>query len=411
MAATKEFLTAAEAAAVLKVKPATLYAYASRGFIQSVKDPRSARSLYRLHDLQRLEMQKRAGHQPTKAVGGALDLGLPVLESRLTLIEDGMAYYRGNPIADLARTYTLEDVARLLWDCGAADPFKSGFAPLTSSLSQQLRAFPPNLHAADRCMALLAATPVAEAGCGWDAGATLVRLVAAAALQTEAGTQPIDQQCASAWGLDDHGRNCVRAALVLCADHELNVSSFTARCAASSHATLKSSIIAGMAALSGARHGGYTDLIEDMWDAIDASPGVAGAVRRIIERAGKSEREHMVPGFWHLLYPAGDPRCVALFSVWKPDRPARRIAREVARQTGQLPAIDFALVALRRGLGLPRGAAFALFAIGRTVGWIAHVLEQRSDNSRIRPRSRYIGVRPESLKTPAPRGARVVKFQ
>jgi citrate synthase len=102
MNATEEFLTAAEAAAALEVKPATLYAYASRGVIQSVKDQTSRRSLYRAYDVQRLEVQMRAGHEPKKAVCGALDLGLPVLDSRLTLIEDGMAYYKGKPISDLA---------------------------------------------------------------------------------------------------------------------------------------------------------------------------------------------------------------------------------------------------------------------------------------------------------------------
>lgn len=406
----RELLTAVEAAALLKVKPATLYAYASRGFIQSVKDPRGGRSRYRKHDVQRLAVQKRAGHQPKKSVGGALDLGLPVLDSRLTLIEDGMAYYKGQPISDLVHTHTLEDVARLLWGCDAADPFASGISSQMSLLSQQLRAFPRNLSPAERCMAALAITPMDESGSAWDAGAALLRLVAAAALQCDAGAQPIDQQCATAWRLDDHGRNCVRAALVLCADHELNISSFTARCAASSHATLKSSVIAGLAALSGRRHGGYTDLIEDMWDEVEASRSVAGAVRRIVGRNRISSREHMVPGFWHLLYPAGDPRCVALFSVWSPDRAALRIAREVARQTGQSPAIDFALVALRRGLGLPRGAAFTLFAIGRTVGWIAHVLEQRSDDRRIRPRSRYVGPGPQSPRTTSPKNARIVRL-
>lgn len=406
----RELLTAVEAAALLKVKPATLYAYASRGFIQSVKDPRSGRSLYRMHDVQHLEMQKRAGHQPQKSVGGALDLGLPVLDSRLTLIEDGMAYYKGKPISELVHTHTLEDVARLLWDCGAADPFALGAARHVPPPSQYLPLFPPRLSPAERCMAALALTPMDESGSAWDAGTALLRVVTAAALQCKPGAQPIDRQCATAWRLDEHGRNCVRAALVLCADHELNISSFTARCAASSHATLKASVIAGMAALSGTRHGGYTDLIEDMWDDVAASKNIAGAVRRIITRNRISGREHMMPGFWHLLYPAGDPRCVALFSVWAPDKAARRIAREVSRQTGQSPSIDFALVALRRGLGLPRGAAFALFAIGRTVGWIAHALEQRSDDRRIRPRSRYVGLRPAPPKAAAPKNARMVKL-
>jgi citrate synthase len=397
MKATKEFLTAYEAAAALKVKPATLYAYASRGFIQSVKEQGSGRSLYRAYDVQHLEIQKRDGHGPKKSVGGALDLGLPVLDSRLTLIEDGKFYYRGEAVSDLVRTATLEDVARLLWDCGTVDPFKSAALPLTTPPLKRPR---PKVPIAPK----MSTTPVDESGSAWEAGAALIRLVTAAALQSQPNAQPIDQQCATAWGLDDHGRDCLRAALVLCADHELNVSSFTARCVASSRASLKAAVIAGLAALSGSWHGGATTRVETIWDEIEASSSVAVGLRRIIDR------DHYVPGFWHPLYPAGDLRCTALFSIWKPDKTTRRIVKGVVMMTEQHPVIDFALVALRRGLGLPRGAAFELFAIGRTVGWIAHVLEQREDNRLIRPRSRYVGLRPESSKISSPKNARIVKF-
>ncbi|MDR3384774.1 citrate/2-methylcitrate synthase, partial [Cupriavidus basilensis] len=61
---------------------------------------------------------------------------------------------------------------------------------------------------------------------------------------------------------------------------------------------------------------------------------------------------------------------------------------------GQRPSIDFALVALRRHLRLPPGAAFGMFALGRSIGWIAHALEQRADAELIRPRAAYVGPRP-----------------
>ena len=59
--------------------------------------------------------------------------------------------------------------------------------------------------------------------------------------------------------------------------------------------------------------------------------------------------------------------------------------------TGKAPGIDFALVAMRRYLGLPEGAAFCVFALGRAVGWIAHALEQRRQGQLIRPRAVYVG--------------------
>jgi citrate synthase len=67
----------------------------------------------------------------------------------------------------------------------------------------------------------------------------------------------------------------------------------------------------------------------------------------------------------------------------------------VAETTGTLPTVDVALVSIRRELGLPPGAALALFAAGRTVGWIAHALEQFQEKKLIRPRARYAGPQPE----------------
>ena len=62
-----------------------------------------------------------------------------------------------------------------------------------------------------------------------------------------------------------------------------------------------------------------------------------------------------------------------------------------AAATGLQPNIDFALVALQRGFDLPQGAALALFAIGRSIGWIAHAFEQRASGQLIRPRARSVG--------------------
>ena len=61
---------------------------------------------------------------------------------------------------------------------------------------------------------------------------------------------------------------------------------------------------------------------------------------------------------------------------------------------GEPPNVDFALVALARALGLPDGAALTLFAIGRTIGWIGHAIEQYEQNAIIRPRAKYVGENP-----------------
>lgn len=99
-------------------------------------------------------------------------------------------------------------------------------------------------------------------------------------------------------------------------------------------------------------------------------------------------------GFGHPLYPKGDPRGIALMDL------SREIAGEtvmhevdatVAELCGLRPTLDFGLVALARSLAAPDGTATALFALGRTAGWCAHVFEQRSSAHLLRPRARYVG--------------------
>jgi len=176
---------------------------------------------------------------------------------------------------------------------------------------------------------------------------------------------------------------------VLCADHELNASSFTARCVASTGASLRAAVIGGLAALSGSRHGGVTARVESFWRGLEAA-GLPAQLRRRLA-AGEE-----IPGFGHPLYPDGDPRAIAILDRVVPRYPpARSLIAAVEDLTGQRPNIDFALVALRRFLRLPEGGAFGLFALGRSVCWIAHALEQRETGQLIRPRAVYTGPAPE----------------
>ncbi|RBL87027.1 excisionase, partial [Streptomyces cavourensis] len=222
-------------------------------------------------------------------------------------------------------------------------------------------------------------------GCG-----DLVRTLAACLLQAPPDTAPIHMQCARAWGLDAAGADLVRMALVLSADHELNASSFTARCIASTGASLRAGIVGGLAALTGGRHGGTTARVEALWDERDRG-GDPGATLR--ERLARGED---LPGFGHHLYPGGDPRAIAMLGRILPQRAAwQSFIDQAFTLVGQRPSLDFALVAVRRHLGLPVGAAFGLFALGRSIGWLAHGLEQRGSQNVIRPRAAYTGIRPE----------------
>jgi len=74
---------------------------------------------------------------------------------------------------------------------------------------------------------------------------------------------------------------------------------------------------------------------------------------------------------------------------------AQRITEETNDLLGERPTIFFGLVTLARVLNLPLGGAIALFALGRTIGWIGHCIEQYQANQVIRPRARYIGPPPQ----------------
>ena len=198
-----------------------------------------------------------------------------------------------------------------------------------------------------------------------------------------ASSLPLHERLASAWGVGPKAADLIRRALVLTADHELNASTYATRIVASTRAPLGACVLAGLAALVGPLHGGMTNeirhLLADPLVAADPSAAIA-------DRLARGER---IPAFGHPLYPDGDPRAAALLSRMQPPPGARRLIEAMQAMTGIAPNIDCALLVLEQRLRLPTGAAFAIFAAGRTVGWIAHALEQWRDGTLIRPRAMY----------------------
>ncbi|OSQ45595.1 citrate synthase family protein [Thalassospira sp. MCCC 1A01428] len=393
---TSYFITAEEAADQLGVSRATLYAYVSRGLLRAhPTDGDSRRNRYARDDVTELAGKRRRGRKPVDIAKSTLDWGTPVLESAITLIRDGQLYYRSNNAVDLSERATLEDVASLLWDLPRSA--EAEIQPLVLPDGwHQLKTHYAKIPVIEALLPLFAITSEdGETGI-WQrdearlatGAATLLGALFACVTGRSPDHHPLHVQLATAWGLDAVGADLVRQALVLCADHELNASSFTARCVASTQASLRMAIIGGLAALSGGRHGGMTERIETAWLAIDPH-NMALHMRRQLA-AGVE-----FPGFGHPLYPAGDVRANALLAAILPQFDfANEIVETMGTLTGKAPSIDFALVAMRRYLGLPEGAAFCVFALGRSVGWIAHALEQRRQGQLIRPRAVYVGPDP-----------------
>ena len=394
------YMSSSEAAQRLGVSRQTLYAYVSRGLLQAAPGATHRDRQYLAADVERLAAERARVRKPKEVAKATLNWGLPVLESAITLIENERIYYRGHDAVALAASSDLESLAALLWQSDVGVAFTSeppAWADPMPALLEHYRdlrtehALLPLVTVATddaaTAQSLELDTPLFE-GCG-----ALVRLFAACVLRRAPSAASIHLQCAAAWGVGDAGASLIRTALVLCADHELNASGFTARCVASTGASVRASLIGGLAALTGGKHGAATAHVEAMWDAIDAQglAQTASIVDSLQSDIGG------VPGFGHHLYAGGDPRAHALLAHILPDHPRWvDLVEAISARSGQYPSIDFALVALRRHLGLPLGAGFGIFALGRTVGWIAHALEQRADPSLIRPRAAYVGRRPKS---------------
>jgi citrate synthase len=391
------YLSAREASAELAISPATLYAYVSRGLIRSEPSPDSRSHRYRAEDIRGLKERRT----PTVEPHGfkSFDPELPVMDSAIATITEQGAIYRGVNCVDLAEKDTLEHTATLLWDVTGVDPFAPDNCP---HVSDEMRAIAEAARRAapiERAIAVLALATSADPGAFTRApegramvGARILRLLVATMLNTAPSAEPLHQQIARAWAPDNkHAADLIRRALVLLADHELNASTFTVRCAASTGLNLYDSIIAGLAALKGPMHGGAGVLASRLVKTlIDQDPEPV-----IRERVALGER---FAGFGHGVYKRGDPRAMSLLNALTRAGAARKFTREVperiAEATGEFVNIDYALAVLAHSLRLAAGSELTLFAMARAVGWIAHASEQLQYGRLIRPRARYVGPAP-----------------
>lgn len=370
------WMTAEEALRRLKSKPQSLYANVSRGRVRAKPDPADQRrSLYFAEDVDRLAARSR-GRRPAQAVAAeAVNWGEPVLASGISTVRGGRLSYRGSDAAELARTATLEQVAALLWNLPqvVVESRETSISPSIETLFVKV------------AMRAAVEPPVGGQGGIGLAESAIEVLSAVSDAVAGGGAALIHERLAQRWGREEAGDG-IRRALVLLADHELNASTFAARVAVSTGASLWAGTLAGLATLTGPRHGTAArevralagDIGADLLDAEDALREWLGEGRQ-------------VPGFGHRLYPLGDVRARALLEGFVP-RPAFATFLQAAKTlTGEDPNIDFALAALADRYDLPDEAPLTLFALGRSVGWLSHMMEQIRSGQLIRPRARYVG--------------------
>ncbi len=376
------WISMAEACSQLGVRPQTIYAYVSRGKLEVMPDPADTRcSLYRAEDVAGLAKRKQAGRKHETLATNTLFGAEPSIPTAISTFHRQRLYYRGQDAVALAASASLEEVAQLLWNSDQLSDF-----------SCATRVSTPGRVAAFTSLAALAAT-------GHSTRGRMTRVLhtecqslvgqLANAFGAQHGKRPLHLRFAQAWKLSPQSAELLRTAMVLLVDHELTSSAFATRIAASTGASLPACLLSGLTTLSGPLHG-------------DAS----GRVKALFDDVARQGEDHVIAhylstglplaGFGHHLYPDGDPRAAALLARFEPAEVITRFIGKATQLTGLHPNIDVALAALAAHCGLPDDAAFGLFATARSIGLLAHGLEQLSVAQVIRPRGRYVGVLPQA---------------
>ena len=353
-----------------------------------------------------------------KKVGGLA--GIVAADSAICTVgvEGRGLSYRGYSIEDLAAHAGFEEVAWLLLRGNLPTPRE--LADYKGRL-KELRRLPPALGrlleqipAGDTMMGILR-TGVSLLGNlepehkGADPLQTADRLVAvlpSILLKAQGRELPPDEETLAGYIL--HGlsgraapeelRRCLDVSLVLYAEHEFNASTFAARVIVSTMSDVHSAVAGAIGALAGPLHGGAN---EEAMKLIEAYADPEAAERGIVSKLARAEK---IMGFGHRIYTVSDPRSVVI-KEWasklatSADQKLRyavaeRIEQVMWREKKLFPNLDFYSALAYRSCGIATELYTPLFVLSRISGWMAHIMEQRSNNKLIRPISRYTGPEP-----------------
>lgn len=357
--------------------------------------------------------------------------GVVATTSGISSIIDDVLTYRGYNIDDLAEHSSFEEVIYLLWngklpDQSELDKFKKQLeaeAEVPQAVFDQMKVYPiKEVHP----MAALR-TAVSTLGLFDDEADEMneeanyrkaVRLqakiptIVTGFARIRDGKEPVSPKKGLSFAAnflymlngqepDDISEKAFNKALVLHADHELNASTFTARVCVATLSDVYSGVTAAISALRGPLHGGANERVIHM---LTQEIQDVDNVESYLEKAFAEKKKIM--GFGHRVYQKGDPRAKHL----------REMAKQLTNVTGEtkwydmsikmediitkekgLPAnVDFYSATVYHSLGIEHDIFTPIFATSRVSGWLAHILEQYSNNRLIRPRAEYTG--PEKQK-------------
>ena len=331
--------------------------------------------------------------------------------------------YRGYSIQDLAARATFEEVAYLLIygklpngrELGAYRARLRKLSELPDAVRSTLRENPITAHPMDviRTGASLMGVLEPEDEEGRSAAYVADRLMASmlsmlcywhryanrrVTLSTVAESDTLAGNFLQMLTGKDPDERSVRALdtiFVLYAEHEYNASTFAARVISSTLADSYSSVVAAIGALRGPLHGGANEAAMELISSFDSPLDAEKSIRQML----KARR--LIMGFGHRVYKQGDPRSAIvkelarelcsnrggadLFAI------AERIEEMMMSEKGLFPNLDFYAALAYHFCGVPTQMFTPLFAVSRTSGWIAHVIEQRDGNTLIRPNAEYTG--------------------
>ncbi|PRZ42599.1 citrate synthase [Antricoccus suffuscus] len=405
-AAPRGRLTTAQAADLLGVKTETLYAYVSRRLLTSQRTPGGRASTFDAAEVEKLARRTKGEHGGviTGAGGRAFSF-----RTSITLIEHDRLWFRGVDAIELARAHVYEEVADWLWT-GELRPGLR-FAPpdaLVDAARNAVGALPHSAGMLDRLRAAAIAAAAADPlrfefdeHAVIDTARNLIGTLVEA-LPCAAEPDFPDTLAGRLWSRltartpDESSIAALNGALVLLADHDLAVSTLSARVAASSRAHPYAVVSAALGALDGPLHGAASGLAHRMLAEV-VERGSAAPVVAAYLRAGP-----VLPGIGHRVYQSEDPRATALFEFLErvpAAADALAAAREVcavaARHATQPANVDLALAVLSVGARMPADAGETIFAVARIAGWIAHSIEEYAEAPlRLRLAARYAGPRP-----------------
>lgn len=344
--------------------------------------------------------------------------------------------YRGYSITDLAANSTFEEVAYLLIygklptqkELAAYKKKLAGLRSLPDGLKTLLEALPASTHPMDvlRTGTSLLGTLETEGEGGRTAASVGDRLTAnfgsmlaywyrfhsrSERIETESDEDSVAGHFLSLMSgkpADPLKRDALDTTLVLYAEHEFNASTFTARVITSTLADTYSAIAGAIGALRGPLHGGANEAAMELVSSFDSPQDAEKSLLHMLEA------KRLVMGFGHRVYKNGDPRSPIVKELARQLSEeagsmsyydiSERIENVMMREKGMHPNLDFYAATAYHMCGIPTAMFTPVFVIARTSGWIAHVIEQRSDNRLIRPLSDYTGPEPRAYVSVEDRG-------